>query len=187
VKVLLLDNFDSFTYNLFHYLEELGCELTVARNNAIGLEEIAAFDKIILSPGPGLPKNAGIMPALIERYHASIPIFGVCLGMQALGEFFGGTLYNQQEVKHGIQEYCVHTGSSRLLNGIPQRFAVGLYHSWAVDPEKAKDLQSICWSENEVLMAVEHIHLPVAGVQFHPESLMTPFGKEIIHNFLKMR
>lgn len=187
MKVLLLDNFDSFTYNLFHYLEELGCELTVARNNAIGLEEIAAFDKIILSPGPGLPKDAGIMPEVIKHYHAAVPILGVCLGMQALGEFFGGALYNQQQVKHGIPEYCTHTNDSRLLEGIPERFVVGLYHSWAVDPAGAKSLKAISWSENEVLMAFEHISLPIAGVQFHPESLMTPAGKKILHNFLKMR
>jgi anthranilate synthase component 2 len=187
VKVLLLDNFDSFTYNLFHYLEEFGCEITVARNNEISLEEIVAFDKIILSPGPGLPQDAGIMPELIARYYDSKPILGVCLGMQALGEFFGSTLYNQHEVKHGVPAFCTHTSGSRLLKGIPERFVVGLYHSWAVQLSGSEALKGISWSEEQVLMAVEHTTLPIAGVQFHPESLMTPSGKEILHNFLQMR
>lgn len=186
MKVLLLDNFDSFTFNLFHYLEALGCDVTVARNNAISLEEIASFDKIIFSPGPGLPKDAGKMMEIIHEYVTQKPMLGVCLGMQAIGEYFGGTLYNQEIVKHGIAETCIQNERNKLFAEIPKEFEVGLYHSWAVDLSTAKDLISVAHSENQVLMAFEHDSLPVAGVQFHPESLMTQFGKQMIANFIRM-
>lgn len=186
MKILLLDNFDSFTYNLFHYLEALGCEVTVARNNAVSLEKIAAYDKIVLSPGPGLPKDAGIMPQLIDRYITQKPILGVCLGMQAIGEHFGGKLYNQQEVKHGVPEMCCHNGDNFLFAGIPAQIEVGLYHSWAVDLTGVADLKPTAHSENQVLMAFEHRALPVAGVQFHPESILTQYGKEMISNFIRL-
>jgi anthranilate synthase component II len=186
VKVLLLDNFDSFTYNLFHYLEALDCDVTVARNNAISIEEIASFDKIVLSPGPGLPADAGQMMEIIRIYASTKPILGVCLGMQALGEFFGGTLYNQSTVKHGITEQCRHNQNSKLFHKVPEFFDVGLYHSWAVDIGNANQLEPTAFSENEVLMAFEHKNLPVFGVQFHPESLMTVHGKLIIQNFIEI-
>ena len=186
MKVLLLDNFDSFTFNLFHYLEGLDCAVTVARNNAVSLEEIALFDKIVLSPGPGLPKDAGIMMELISEYADKKPMLGVCLGMQAIGEHFGGRLYNQPEVKHGVPEICIHNGENKLFSGIPERSEVGLYHSWAVDLAEASQLKATAYSENQVLMAFEHESLPVAGVQFHPESLMTRFGKQMIRNFIAL-
>lgn len=186
MKVLLLDNYDSFTFNLFHYLEALDCEVTVARNNEIALGEIASFEKIILSPGPGLPKDAGITMDLIKVYVNHKPILGVCLGMQALGEYFGGELYNQDQVRHGVSETCIQSSDNQLFAGIPSEFEVGLYHSWAVNLEKATDLKATAYSKNKVLMAFEHVSLPVAGVQFHPESLMTEFGKEMIRNFLRM-
>ncbi len=184
MKVLLLDNFDSFTYNLFHYLEALDCDVTVARNNAISIEEIASFDKIVLSPGPGLPSDAGIMMEIIENYVFQKPILGVCLGMQALCEYFGGTLYNQPIVKHGVIEKCKHNKKSKLFINVPEIFDVGLYHSWATDISKINDLNETAFSENEILMAFEHAQLPVFGVQFHPESLMTTQGRDIIKNFL---
>jgi anthranilate synthase component 2 len=186
VKVLLLDNFDSFTYNLFHYLEALDCDVTVARNNAISTEEIAFFDKIVLSPGPGLPSEAGKMMEIISHYATSKPILGVCLGMQALGEYFGGQLYNQSVVKHGVAEKCRHTLESKLFYQVPELFEVGLYHSWAVDISKAKELTAIAHSENQILMAFEHQTLPIFGVQFHPESLMTEAGKAILQNFINI-
>lgn len=184
MKVLLLDNFDSFTFNLFHYLEAFDCEVTVVRNNAISLDEVDQYDKIVLSPGPGLPKDAGIMPQLIKAYVDKKPVLGVCLGMQALGEYFGGKLYNQQEVKHGVPEMCFHTGTNRLFANIPTRFEAGLYHSWAVDLGQSEVLKPTAYSENQVLMAFEHVHLPIAGVQFHPESILTQYGKEMIWNFI---
>lgn len=186
MKVLLLDNFDSFTYNLFHYLEALDCEVTVARNNAISVEEIAFFDKIVLSPGPGLPAEAGIMMEIIRLYATCKPILGVCLGMQALGEHFGATLYNQTVVKHGVSENCKHNIVSKLFQKVPQIFEVGLYHSWAVDISKTKELKATAYSENKILMAFEHQTLPIYGLQFHPESVMTGDGKTILQNFIDL-
>lgn len=186
MKVLLLDNFDSFTFNLFHYLEALGCEVSVVRNNGISIGEIAPYDKIVLSPGPGLPKDAGIMMEVINTYAEQKPILGVCLGMQALGVHFGGELYNQSAVKHGVAEKCIHDQNNRLFAGIPEEFEVGLYHSWAVNIENATEIKPVAYSENEVLMAFEHRSFPVAGVQFHPESLLTEYGRNIMGNFLKM-
>ncbi len=185
MKVLLLDNFDSFTFNLFHYLEGFDCDVTVARNNEITLAEIACFDKIVLSPGPGLPEEAGILLEVIAEFHDKKPILGVCLGMQALALYFENRLYNQPEVKHGVAVSCVQCAPNRLFTGMPERFDVGLYHSWAVALAPTNPLKAIAYSSEKVLMAVEHPTLPLFGVQFHPESVMTPMGKQIIHNFLK--
>ncbi len=186
MKVLLLDNFDSFTYNLFHYLDALDCDVTVARNNAVSIEEIAFFDKIVLSPGPGLPNEAGKMSEIISFYASSKPILGVCLGMQALGEYFGGKLYNQSIVKHGVAEKCKHNFESKIFHKVPEIFEVGLYHSWAVNISKTKELKATAYSENDILMAFEHQTLPIYGVQFHPESLMTTDGKTILQNFINI-
>ncbi len=186
MKVLLLDNFDSFTYNLFHYLEAIDCEVTVARNNAVSLEEIVLYDKIVLSPGPGLPSGAGKMLEIIRLYASQKPILGVCLGMQALGEHFGAKLYNQSIVKHGVSENCKHNQKSAIFNRVSENFEVGLYHSWAVDISETKELKAIAYSENDILMAFEHQTLPIYGVQFHPESLMTKDGKTILQNFIKI-
>jgi anthranilate synthase component II len=184
LKILLLDNFDSFTYNLFHYLVGFDCEVDVFRNDEISILKASEYDKIILSPGPGLPKNANDMPELIEKLYLTKPILGVCLGMQAIGEFFGGTLYNQKEVKHGVQEKCTQKNHSKLFKNVPLTFQVGLYHSWAVDISQVPILVEIARSEDGVLMAFEHKTLPIYGVQFHPESLMTEYGKTILANFL---
>jgi anthranilate synthase component 2 len=185
VKVLLLDNFDSFTFNLFHYLEELDCEVTVLRNNAFEIDELPDFDKIILSPGPGLPEEAGKMMELIHHFAPSKSILGVCLGMQALSIHFGGTLFNQQFVKHGIQEKCFHSNNSKLYTDIPIEFEVGLYHSWGVEIENTHQLFPTAYSENNILMSFEHESLPICGVQYHPESIMTSMGKKILANFIE--
>lgn len=185
MKVLLLDNFDSFTFNLFHYLECFGCEVTVARNNEISCEEIVPFDKIVLSPGPGLPQDAGILMDVIAHFYDKKPMLGVCLGMQALALHFENELYNQSVVKHGVEAVCTHNQSNRLFQEIPKEFNVGLYHSWAVKLAPDNPLQAIAYSNEQVLMAIEHPTLPLGGVQFHPESIMTPHGKTMIHNFLK--
>ena len=186
MKVLLLDSFDSFTYNLFHYLEALGCDVQVARNTEISLKEIAAFDKIVLSPGPGLPKDSGILMDLLAEYAAKKPILGVCLGMQAIALHFGGSLYNLPQVKHGVAEIAIQQTESILFEGVPARFEVGLYHSWAVDASTAPDLKATVLSENGILMALEHDTLPVYAVQFHPESILTPAGKKILENFISI-
>lgn len=184
MKILLIDNYDSFTYNLFHYLEDMECEVTVVRNDSFDLEDVSSFDKIVLSPGPGLPKEAGLMNAVIDRYYQTKPILGICLGMQALAEYFGGKLYNQVRVKHGISEICTQTYPSMLFSEVPTDFTVGLYHSWAIDIANNAHLRETSLSENQILMSLEHHTLPIFGVQFHPESILTPHGKQILRNFI---
>lgn len=186
MKVLLLDSFDSFTYNLFHYLEAMGCEVKVARNNEITLAEVEEFDKIVLSPGPGLPENAGILMDLLQEFAVRKPILGVCLGMQAIALHFGGSLYNLPNVKHGIAEIAHQKEESLLFKGVSKKFEVGLYHSWAVNKELPKELKVTAISEKGVLMAIEHHDLPIYAVQFHPESILTREGKKIIQNFISL-
>lgn len=186
MKVLLLDSFDSFTYNLFHYLEAMDCEVKVARNTKITLAEIDAFDKIVLSPGPGLPHDSGILMDLLNEYAAKKPILGVCLGMQAIALHFGGSLFNLPSVKHGISEIANQENESKLFKNISKSFEVGLYHSWAVNPDLPLELKKTAISENGVLMALEHRSLPIYAVQFHPESILTPEGKKVIQNFIEL-
>ena len=193
MKILLIDNYDSFTYNLVHYLEGQDATVVVVRNDEINFDVVQQFDKIVLSPGPGLPKGAGLQPKLIEQFATVKPILGVCLGFQALVEFFGGKIFNQQDVKHGVAEKCrivvpsgKITSDSKLFAGIEKEFNVGLYHSWAAKKEKfPDDLKITALSENDIIMAFEHKALPVFGVQFHPESILTENGHQIIANFLK--
>lgn len=188
MKILILDNYDSFTYNLLHYIRQFADEVDVVRNDALTVEEAEAYSHLIISPGPGLPKAAGITLKLIEKYHRSKPILGVCLGMQALAEFFDGKLYNQQLVAHGIKRPVVRTDApSRLFRDFSNTFEVGLYHSWAVDEQSLPPEWNVtAKGKNGVVMAMEHQSLPLAGVQFHPESIMTENGLNIIENWLKM-
>lgn len=185
MKILLIDNFDSFTYNIVHYLEGFDAEVDVVYNNNIPFDLVHTYDKIVLSPGPGLPSDAGEMPRLIEEFYNKKPILGVCLGFQGLIEFFGGQIYNQQDVKHGLSESCFFDSDSKLFTKTPKKYRVGLYHSWAASKECfPSDLKVTATSENEIIMAFEHKILPVCGVQFHPESIMTENGHQIIQNFL---
>ena len=186
MKVLLLDNFDSFTYNLYHYLVTLGADVEVFRNDAISQAEAERFSHIVISPGPGLPKDAGHTMKIIKAYAVKKPILGVCLGWQAMAQHFGGELYNQNEVAHGIARSVKRNGESWLLNNFPESFEVGLYHSWAVkNTEKLqKSFKLTSFRENEVIMSAEHKSLPLAGVQFHPESIMSKNGIKLIENFL---
>lgn len=185
MKLLILDNYDSFTYNLAHYFEALDCDVTVIRNNAISVENADEFSHIVISPGPGLPHQAGITKKLIEKYIFEKPFLGICLGYQALAEYFGGALYNQNEVAHGIQRKVLRTEiNSWLLKDLPEEFLVGLYHSWAANLPVNCPLKPVAIRANNVVMAAEHGSLAVAGVQFHPESIMTPHGKTIIKNWL---
>lgn len=186
MRILLLDNYDSFTWNLHHLLAP-EAEVDVRLNDAITLDEAARYDRIVLSPGPGLPEEAGIMPELLRRLFTTHPILGVCLGMQAIVEVCGGTLFNQRTVMHGVSVPCLPMEPvDPLFAGIYAPFEVGLYHSWAVDPDTLPDtLRVTARSATGVIMAVRHSTLPVCGVQFHPESVMTPDGPRMIANWLR--
>ena len=189
MKILVLDNYDSFTYNLVQYVRELADDdqVTVRRNDAISLDEVAAYDAIILSPGPGVPSEAGIMPQVLERYAHSHAILGVCLGHQAIGEHFGGEVVNLSEVYHGVDtEMTVREADPALFAGLPKNFRAGRYHSWAVDPDGLPAaLVVTATDEHGAIMAVRHTVYNVRGVQFHPESIMTEHGKQMIANWLE--
>ncbi len=187
MKILVLDNYDSFTYNLVQYVQELiGHKVDVFRNDAISLDDVEVYDKIILSPGPGLPKDAGIMPELIKRYAPTKEILGVCLGHQAIGEAFGGTLHNIEKVYHGVATLIeVVDGQSLIFRGLPIRPEVGRYHSWIVEKKHLPaELQVTAVDVAGTIMAMRHKTYKVYGVQFHPESVLTPMGKAMLRNFL---
>lgn len=184
-KVLVIDNYDSFTYNLVHYLEDLGCEVTVRRNDKLNLEEVEPFDKILLSPGPGIPDEAGLLKAIIKTYAPTKSILGVCLGQQAIGEVFGGNLINLETVYHGVAtEINLTVNDETLFNGMDDKFEVGRYHSWVVNPDLPSDLEATSVDENGQIMSLRHKTLDVKGVQYHPESVLTPNGKKILENWL---
>ncbi len=187
MKILILDNYDSFTYNLLGLIRDAeGLDIDVIRNDDIALSDIGVYEKIILSPGPGLPADAGIMCELILKYQHTKPIFGVCLGMQAIGEVFGGSLMNLKEPQHGVATRIQHT-SHKLLKSIPSSFEVGRYHSWAVEKNSLpSEMLITAYDDDDIVMAIEHKTLPIAGVQFHPESILTEYGKQILLNFLMM-
>jgi len=185
LKVLLIDNYDSFTYNLVHYIEGLDVQVDVVFNDQLDLNTVEDYDKIVLSPGPGLPHEAGVLNEVIATYVNKKPILGVCLGFQALVEHYGGSLFNQQEVKHGIAEIGKFDQTSKLFNATANEFKIGLYHSWAANPNDfPEDLRITGMSENGVIMAFEHKTLPIAGVQFHPESILSQYGRKIVENFI---
>ena len=187
MKILILDNYDSFTYNLVHYIEEeLGESVDVYRNDEIDLDAVSAYDLIVLSPGPGLPARAGIMPQLIQRYKGEKTIFGVCLGHQAIGEAFGASLHNLAEVHHGIETDMQRTlDDDELFADVPRDFRAGRYHSWVIDPATLPDeLEITATDANGGIMALRHREFPIFGVQFHPESIMTEHGRLMIRNLL---
>ncbi|MFN3316860.1 MAG: anthranilate synthase component II [Raineya sp.] len=185
MKLLVLDNYDSFTYNLVHLLREIGIDLDVFRNNKISLEAVENYDKILLSPGPSLPKEAGIMPRLIERYAPCKNILGVCLGHQAIGEAFGASLFNLPEVQHGVATH-IQCQTEDLFSNLPAKFKVGRYHSWVIDKNSLQNTPLKITAEDEqgFVMAVKHQSYQVRGVQFHPESILTEYGREILQNWL---
>jgi anthranilate synthase component II len=186
MKILVLDNYDSFTYNLVHYLEkESDAEIEVHRNDKISIEEIGRFDKILLSPGPGIPSEAGILIDVIKTYASSKSILGVCLGQQAIGEAFGGSLTHLNEVFHGVASPVRIVKEDRLFKGIPQKINVGRYHSWVLNEEDLPaGLEIIALDEAGHIMAVRHREFDVRGVQFHPESILTEYGSEMIRNWV---
>lgn len=183
MRVLILDNYDSFTYNLYDYIAALGANVDVVRNDEIDLDSVDGYSHIVLSPGPGLPNSAGRQPQLIERYAGKLPILGVCLGMQALGQYFGAQLYNLEGVRHGRDMNCNIISDSVLLSTVKTPFKVGLYHSWALK-NLPDSLRLTALSDENVVMAFECVDQKIFGVQFHPESVMTPDGKQIIQSFL---
>ena len=192
MKILVFDNYDSFTYNLVHLVEKiLHTKVDVFRNDEISLEKVEEYDKIILSPGPGIPEEAGLLLPLIKKYAASKPILGVCLGHQAIGEAFGGKLINLSTVYHGVAtEIKVGNNKaikkSRLFEGLPDRIEVGRYHSWIVsDDDFPEELEVTARDENGYIMALQHKEYDVQGVQFHPESVLTPDGEKILRNWLE--
>lgn len=187
-SILLLDNYDSFTFNLLHYVEEFGVhQIEVFRNDYIDVDEVNRFDGIILSPGPGIPSEAGNMLSIIKRYYSTKRIFGVCLGEQAIAESFGGTLINLETVYHGVSSNIIVINPPHyLFDGIPEIFEAGRYHSWVVNPSNLpRCLRVEAADQNGQIMAISHKDFDVCGVQFHPESILTPVGKQIIFNWLK--
>ena len=187
MKVLVIDNYDSFTYNLVHYLEDLDCEVTVKRNDQLNLEEVDAFEKIILSPGPGIPDEAGLLKDIIRTYASTKSILGVCLGQQAIAEVYGGSLVNLDTVHHGVATNvtsCVTDES--LFNGLDKTFVAGRYHSWIVAPELPEVLEATSYDDNHQVMSLRHRTYDLKGVQFHPESVLTPQGKKILENWIRI-
>ncbi|WP_195669813.1 anthranilate synthase component II [Bacteroides intestinalis] len=204
MKTVIIDNYDSFTYNLAHLVKELGAEVDVLRNDKFELEELEKYDKIILSPGPGIPEEAGLLLEVIRTYAGRKPILGVCLGEQAIGQAFGGKLTNLSEVFHGIQTNIVirderlvisdellitHHSSlitDYIFSGLPTEIPVGRYHSWVVDTDGfPEELVITAISSEGQIMALKHREYDVHGIQFHPESVLTPDGKQIVGNWLK--
>ncbi|MFM9841121.1 MAG: anthranilate synthase component II [Cyclobacteriaceae bacterium] len=186
MKILVLDNYDSFTYNLVHMLRELGHEPAIFRNDKITIQEVDQYDKILLSPGPGIPDEAGILKKLIKTYSSTKSILGVCLGHQAIAEVFGGTLFNIPNVLHGVtSQISITDQEERLFKKIPNTFNVCHYHSWAVDVKNfPNDLIVTARNADGLIMALRHKQCDVRGVQFHPESIMTEHGMDIIKNWL---
>jgi len=186
-NIVVIDNYDSFTYNLVHYLEDLNCTVTVLRNDEFELEELAQFDKILLSPGPGLPSEAGLLKQVIQEYASTKSILGVCLGQQAIGEVFGGSLINLEKVYHGVAtKVQITVNNESLFEGLENEIEVGRYHSWVINKENfPSDLEITSIDENGEIMSIRHKTFDVKGVQYHPESVLTPQGKKILENWVR--
>ncbi|MBQ8047227.1 MAG: aminodeoxychorismate/anthranilate synthase component II [Prevotella sp.] len=187
MNIVIIDNYDSFTYNLAHLIKELGAKVTVVRNDQFELSSLCAFEKIVLSPGPGIPSEAGLLLDVIRTYAGRRPIFGVCLGHQAIGEVFGGRLTNLNDVFHGVQTEGTNLGNDPVFSGLPRRIPMGRYHSWVVSREHFPDcLEVTAESDDGEIMALRHREYDIHGIQFHPESVLTPDGRQILANWLRM-
>ena len=185
MKVVIIDNYDSFTYNLSHLVKELGAEVTVLRNDQFDLTDLEQFNKIILSPGPGIPSEAGLLLDVIRTYAGRKPILGVCLGHQAIGEVFSGKLENLSDVFHGVATPCHIVADDPIFSGIDRDITVGRYHSWVVAREGFPDcLEVTAVSDEGQVMALRHRELNVRGIQFHPESVLTPDGHKMLQNWM---
>ncbi len=186
MKILVIDNYDSFTYNLVHYLEDLNCEVTVKRNDKLTLNEVNAFNKILLSPGPGIPNEAGLLKDIIKHYAPNKSILGVCLGQQAIAEVFGATLINLDEVYHGVATpITIAVNNESLYNGLDKTLQVGRYHSWVVNSNLPDVLEATSFDDHGQVMSLRHKKYDVRAVQYHPESVLTPQGKQILSNWIK--
>jgi len=186
MKILVLDNYDSFTYNLVHIIRALGHQPDIFRNDKISIEDVNAYDKILLSPGPGIPAEAGIMKMVIEKYGPTKSILGICLGHQGIAEVYGAELFNIPDVLHGVTSMAsVRDKSEKLFDGVSPTFQCTHYHSWAVRPETINDnLHVTATNDQGLVMGLRHVKYDVRGLQFHPESVMTPEGKKMIANWL---
>ena len=187
MKTIIIDNYDSFTYSLAHLVKELGVDVTVRRNDQFKLSDLEGFDNIILSPGPGIPEEAGLLMEVIRTYAGRKPILGVCLGHQAIGEVFGAKLENLSSVFHGVATEGTQFGIDPIFAGLPQRIVMGRYHSWVVSKEQFPDcLEVTAESDEGQIMALRHRQFNVHGIQFHPESVLTPEGRTIVKNWLSL-
>ena len=187
MKIVIIDNYDSFTYNLSHLVKELGAEVTVYRNDQFAIDQLDEFDKIILSPGPGIPSEAGLLMDVIRTYAGKKPILGVCLGHQAIGEVFGAKLTNLTDVYHGIATEGTQFGVDPIFDGLPKRIVMGRYHSWVVDNTGLPEcIEITAESDDGQIMALRHKSYDIHGIQFHPESVLTPEGRTIIKNWLNI-
>ena len=190
-RIVIIDNYDSFTYNLSHLLKEVGADVTVFRNDQFRLEELQQFDKIVLSPGPGIPSEAGLLLDVIRAYAPTKPMLGVCLGHQAIGEVFGARLLNLDDVVHGVATSCRIVANDPIFDSLLNKITVGRYHSWVVSQEEFPSCLEITAVSDDGgsvpnIMALRHREYEVHGIQFHPESVLTPEGKTIIKNFLDL-
>lgn len=187
MNIVIIDNYDSFTYNLAHLVKELGAEVDVYRNDQFELPQLEPYDKIILSPGPGIPSEAGLLLDVIRTYAGKKPMLGVCLGHQAIGEVFGAKLTNLSQVYHGVATDCEHFDNDPIFKDIPKHFEVGRYHSWVVDKDGFPDcLEITAVSPDGQIMGLRHKQFAIHGIQFHPESVLTPLGKNIMNNWLNL-
>lgn len=185
-SIVIIDNYDSFTYNLSHLIKELGADVTVYRNDKFTLDQLEKFDKIVLSPGPGIPSEAGLLLDVIKAYAGKKPILGVCLGHQAIGESFGGKLTNLSQVYHGVATPCHITKDDYLFKGLPEKIEIGRYHSWVVDTKDFPDcLEVTSVSDEGYIMSLRHKEYDIRGIQYHPESVLTKDGKKILKNWLE--
>lgn len=186
MNIVIIDNYDSFTYNLAHLVRQLGASVTVYRNDQFEMSQLEPFDKIILSPGPGIPSEAGLLLDVVRTYAGRKPILGVCLGHQAIAEVFGARLTNLAEVYHGVATEGTQFNNDVVFEGLPQRIVMGRYHSWVVDRAGFPDcLQVTAVSDDGQIMALRHKQLDVHGIQFHPESVLTPMGGQMVRNWME--
>ena len=187
MKILVLDNYDSFTYNLVHIIRELGFTMDIIRNDKIAIEDVKRYDKILFSPGPGIPDEAGIMKQVVKEYGSSRSILGICLGHQGIAEVYGALLYNIPKVLHGVTSRAIVIDKTeKLFQGVPESFEATHYHSWAVVPESIpEELTVTAVNKEGLVMALTHKRYDVRGLQFHPESILTEHGPKMIDNWLK--
>ena len=188
MKILILDNYDSFTYNLLHYVESFDVECSVVRNDEVDLNDVDSYDKVIISPGPGLPAASGRLMEFIDRCAGRKPLLGICLGLQGIVEHFGGSLYQMERVSHGVPLACaVVDQNEELFKNVPAKFEAGMYHSWAAErKDLPEELIITAEGDNKVIMGIRHRSLDIRALQFHPESIMTPEGKKMIGNWLSI-